>query len=270
MNKIFFLPQSVNGQYTGWCSQSSIFRKTTNSGASWFVASPISASNKIFFINKDTGWICSTGMFKSTDGGINWINEPMPTMPPIVSNLITTFVFINKDRGWGVGGVTNYGGNPGIIWATTNGGLNWGYQQPDTSTAVFRFSVIDFVDSLDGWAYNANGSKGVHTINGGGQIIYTGISVVSTEVPNDFMLCQNYPNPFNPTTNIKYQIAKSSFVTIKIFDVLGREVVTLVNQKQSPGTFRASFDGTALPSGVYFYRVITESFSETKKMILVK
>jgi|WetSurMetagenome_2_1015567.scaffolds.fasta_scaffold89908_2 hypothetical protein len=102
-----------------------------------------------------------------------------------------------------------------------------------------------------------------------------GIRPISSEVPNRFMLYQNYPNPFNPSTNIKYQITKNvksetSNVKLIIFDILGKEVATLVNEKQSPGTYEVSWDGTNYPSGVYYYTLQTDTYKETKKMILVK
>jgi hypothetical protein len=83
-------------------------------------------------------------------------------------------------------------------------------------------------------------------------------------------LAQNYPNPFNPSTTIKYSIPKQSNVTIKVFDVLGREVTTLVNKEQSQGNYEVDFDGTKLSSGIYFYRLQAGDFVETKKMILIK
>jgi len=87
---------------------------------------------------------------------------------------------------------------------------------------------------------------------------------------NDFALFQNYPNPFNPTTTIKYQIPEISFVTLKVYDVLGIEIAVLVNEEKSVGNYEVEFDATRLPSGVYFYRLQANEFVETKKMMLVK
>ncbi len=88
--------------------------------------------------------------------------------------------------------------------------------------------------------------------------------------PTDYALYQNYPNPFNPTTTIKYQIPKLSFVTIKLFDLLGSEIATLVNEEKPVGSYEVEFDGAGLPSGIYFYRLQAGSFVETKKMLLMK
>lgn len=89
-------------------------------------------------------------------------------------------------------------------------------------------------------------------------------------IPLHFGVSQNYPNPFNPKTKIKYQIPKSSFVNLKIFDIIGREVITLVNEEKQMGYFEIDFDGSNLPSGVYFYRLQAGAFKETKKLILMK
>jgi hypothetical protein len=90
------------------------------------------------------------------------------------------------------------------------------------------------------------------------------------EFPNRLVLHQNYPNPFNPSTTIKYSIPELSFVTIKVYDVLGSEVVTLVSEEKPAGSYEIEFDATALPSGVYFYQLKADSFVETKKMVLMK
>ncbi len=86
----------------------------------------------------------------------------------------------------------------------------------------------------------------------------------------DFNLLQNYPNPFNPSTTIKYEIPKNSFVTIKVYDVLGRAVATLVNEEESAGQYSINFKAGSLSSGIYFYSVVAGSFHQTKKMVLVK
>jgi len=88
--------------------------------------------------------------------------------------------------------------------------------------------------------------------------------------PSGYVLEQNYPNPFNPSTTIRYAIPQSAQVSLKVYDVLGREVATLVNARQSAGVYVANFDATALPSGMYFYRLQAGSFSETRKMMLIK
>ena len=88
--------------------------------------------------------------------------------------------------------------------------------------------------------------------------------------PQNFTLAQNFPNPFNPMTSIEYSVVQSQNVTIKVFNVLGKEVAVLVNEKKEPGTYIAEFKTNGLPSGLYFYRMETGGFVQTKKMILLK
>jgi len=89
-------------------------------------------------------------------------------------------------------------------------------------------------------------------------------------VQSDYTLSQCYPNPFNPTTNITYSIPELSFVTIKVYDVLGNEIATLVNEEKPAGIYEVEFDAAGLPSGIYFYKLQTGNIIETKKMLLLK
>lgn len=93
---------------------------------------------------------------------------------------------------------------------------------------------------------------------------------LSSGTPTQFSLMQNYPNPFNPTTEISYQLSESSFVTLKVYDILGREVATLVNGHQSPGMHNVTFDASRLPTGVYFYRLDAGTHVATRKMLMLK
>ena len=96
------------------------------------------------------------------------------------------------------------------------------------------------------------------------------IELNSNELPGEYSLSQNYPNPFNPVTTIKFQISSFSDVKIVVYDALGCEVETLVNEKKSQGTYEVTFDGSKYPSGVYFYKLSTDNFSQTKKLLLIK
>jgi hypothetical protein len=125
------------------------------------------------------------------------------------------------------------------------------------------------------------------TISSGGTLTlictFTGIKPISKEIPNSYKLFQNYPNPFNPSTNIKFDIAPlfnqgrvapasagDGVVTLKIYDILGREVTTLVNQQLQPGTYNIEWNASDYPSGIYFYKLETGNFVDAKKMVLVK
>ncbi len=98
----------------------------------------------------------------------------------------------------------------------------------------------------------------------------TGITPYSNQVPRSFALYQNYPNPFNPTTNIKFDLPKSGNVSLKLYDMLGNEVQTLVDGNQQAGVYNITVNGANLASGVYFYTLKTDSYVETKKMALIK
>src|SRR5262249_5770128 len=88
--------------------------------------------------------------------------------------------------------------------------------------------------------------------------------------PQSFNLSQNYPNPFNPTTAITYQLSAVSQVSLRVFDILGQEVATLVNEQKQPGTYSVAWDASDVSSGVYLYRLQTGNFTETKKLVLLK
>ncbi|HLT24918.1 MAG TPA: T9SS type A sorting domain-containing protein, partial [Ignavibacteria bacterium] len=88
--------------------------------------------------------------------------------------------------------------------------------------------------------------------------------------PREFALNQNYPNPFNPTTNIQYDIPNDVFVSIKVYDMLGREVAELVNEVKNAGRYIVGFNGSKLSSGIYYYKIKAGSFEQTRRMVLIK
>ena len=95
-------------------------------------------------------------------------------------------------------------------------------------------------------------------------------SFTSNQIPKEFALEQNYPNPFNPTTTIRYSLAKDEFVTLEVYDILGARVAQIVNQQQKAGNYTVEFNASKLSSGVYFYKINTRDFSNTRKMLLIK
>ena len=121
------------------------------------------------------------------------------------------------------------------------------------------------INALTGYVCGDNGLI-LKTTNGG----ITGFEPISNETPSDFKLFQNYPNPFNPTTNIKFDIPKSFFVKMVVYNSLGKEVATLVNEKLSAGSYEVEWNGENYPSGVYFYKLVADKFVEVKKMVLNK
>jgi hypothetical protein len=149
------------------------------------------------------------------------------------------------------------------VWLQRNGGTVNGNDYA-TSIAVLDSNQI-FVTGSAVWG-SPTGTD-YYTIRYS-QLV--GIRRISENVPVGFELFQNYPNPFNPTTNIKFDVPKATLVEIFVYDMLGREVAILVNQKLEAGSFEVSWDASNYTSGIYFYKLVSGSYSETKKMILVK
>ena len=130
------------------------------------------------------------------------------------------------------------------------------------------------LNALTGYICGANGVM-LKTTNGG----ITGIEPINSEIPVEYKLFQNYPNPFNPVTKIKFDLPKSNLtlseakglmVKLDIYDFLGRETAALVNEQLQPGTYEVEWNGSNYSSGVYFYKITSSNYIQTKKMILIK
>lgn len=148
------------------------------------------------------------------------------------------------------GSLINQFGSTSFTWITKNGGM---FEADLDTSATTSGSVTIYSASMT--QFNAATSVEEKENN---------IS------PAEFMLSQNYPNPFNPSTTISYQLAMGGYISLKVYDVIGNEVVTLVNEEKPAGTYEVQFDASKLSSGIYFYKLQAGSFVETKKMILLK
>jgi hypothetical protein len=100
--------------------------------------------------------------------------------------------------------------------------------------------------------------------------IVLGVPDAASSQPLSYRLDQNYPNPFNPRTDIRYEISDVGFVRLAVYDILGREVATLVNERKSPGRYSVTWDASGQASGVYFYKLEAGHFTETKKLVLIR
>jgi hypothetical protein len=190
------------------------------------------------------------------------LNNPnaITTIRPAVANhrIIATFNYFRTTgttdflRVYNNTDSTTYSGttNPGTI--TSNA--------PDGSLA-FKFVSDNSGANSDGWAAIITSDTTITSVREDNE---------NSGVPSTFQLHQNYPNPFNPTTNIRFQITRFSDATLKVYDILGREVATLVNEQLTPGSYETTFDGARLSSGVYFYRLQAGGFVQTKKLVLQK
>ncbi len=240
--------------------------RTTNGGLNWTNMND-SDFVGIKFFDSLIGWKGNyNGIKKTIDGGLTWTRQTPPVTYSFVCNSIS---IINKDTLWFVGcNIIKNNKFYGVICKTTNGGLNWGYQLPDTSILIGRYDYINFVNDKIGWSYNTILNTGVHTNTGG---IINGISNNQNKIISDYKLFQNYPNPFNPSTTISYTLSKSGNIRIKVFDVSGKEIEELVNKKLQAGSYNITFNPTKYSSGIYFYSMIVNgTIVETKKMLMVK
>jgi photosystem II stability/assembly factor-like uncharacterized protein len=205
-------------------------------------------------------------IYRSSNGGDNW--ELCGSIGPAAGSGLNGIHFCDSCIGFTVG-------NNGVIMCSTNSGTNWSTQQSGTSVSL---NAVYMLNALTGYVCGSNGTI-LKTTNGG----ITSLIRSGTEIPDNFCLNQNYPNPFNPTTKIKFQIPQSPLsrgvpassgrgmsVRLTIYDLLGRDVATLVNEQLKPGTYEIEWDGTNYPSGVYFYRLIAGDFNEVKRMVLLK
>jgi hypothetical protein len=165
--------------------------------------------------------------------------------------------FINADTGTVVG-------DEGTILFTTNGGVTWRSQSSDTrmglngicSTEPDTWTTVGMSNTILRREAKANAIESRANDDNDGQELSA--------------LKQNYPNPFNPTTTIQFTIVNRQSTIVKVFDLLGREVTTLVDEVKSPGTYTVEFDGSKLASGVYFYRLQAGDFVQAKKLVILK
>jgi hypothetical protein len=190
------------------------------------------------------------GVLKSTDNGYTFT----PTTS-FISNGISSIVAVGSN-------IISASNSSSGIFVSTNKGITW-TQKNDGFTGSISISKLLY---LNGFVY----AGFLYTVWRRNFQNLVSINEISSIVPDKYSLSQNYPNPFNPTTKIKFDVAKAGEVKIIVFDVTGREVQTLVNESLKPGTYETSFDGSALNSGVYFYKITVGDFSQTKKMILLK
>ncbi|MGC8654760.1 MAG: T9SS type A sorting domain-containing protein, partial [Candidatus Kryptoniota bacterium] len=144
--------------------------------------------------------------------------------------------------------------NNGTSWTAVNNGL--------TNTNVFALAISGtniFAGTYGSGVWRRPLSE-----------MISSIKRINDGLPAHFSLNQNYPNPFNPATNISFSIPSKSFVSLKVFDALGREVATLLSEELPPGMYSQQWNAQGFPSGVYFYRLQAGSFTDTKKLILLK
>jgi photosystem II stability/assembly factor-like uncharacterized protein len=289
LNGVFFTRTNF-GTVVG---QGGTILRTTDGGTGWVPQTSGTTNDLrgVSFTDANTGTVVghSGTILRTIDGGTAWVPQTSGT-----TNNLTGVSFTDANTGTVVG-------VDGIILRTTDGGITW---EPQTSGTPQWLLGVSFPDINTGEAVGTGGAN-IRTTDGGktwvqqtigAAVLYdvsftdanTGTVVgengtilrMSTatgiqnnnpsELPQEFSLLQNYPNPFNPLTTISYSVPEIEFVTLKVYDVLGNKIATLINEEKPVGSYEIEFNVTNHPSGIYFYRLQAGTFVETKKMILLK
>ena len=260
-----FNSMQFTSQDRGWAGGYIGLYKTEDGGNSWTEIFPLGNDiypQRIFFLNDLEGWIITYGseIFKTTDGGTSRIDQSISTPQDFIYSDI---YFVDSNTGWIVGENYSFGS---IVLHTINGGSDWEIIDFPTSQPLSR---VLFRNKNIGWIIAYSGAI-LHTTNGG--VTFIEDENNNFTKPKDFLLQQNYPNPFNPSTSIQYAISSRQFVTLKVYDLLGREVATLVNEEKPAGAYNVQFtmNNVQLSSGIYLYRLQAGDYVESKKMILLK
>ncbi len=240
--------------------------RTTNGGATW-ASQTSGTTNSLYgvsFTDANTGTAAGSNgtILRTTNGGATWVSQSSGT-----TNILLAVSFTDANTGTAVG-------NVGTILRTTNGGATWVSQSSGTTNALLG---VSFTDANTGTAVGSSGTIR-RTTNGG---------VVSVEeerhadITGGFLLSQNHPNPFNPSTTIAYALPRQSHVVLTIYNILGQEVVRLVEEMQEPGTKSVMWNGhnaagSSVSSGVYFYRLeaasgeSAERFAQIRRLMVLK
>ena len=231
--------------------------RTTNGGEHWFVQSSgttrrlrdicFSDANHGTIVGEDSGRGVA---LRTSDGGITW------TSVHIEGPVLNAVCFADNSTGWTVG-------VGGWMCKTTDGGLSW---KRLTSGTCRSLCSVHFVNSEIGWVVGEGGTI-LRTTNGGTTSVDNDKLLT---VPTETVLLQNYPNPFNPSTTITYHLPKSSHVRLSVYDMLGREVSVLVNERRDAGAHQTRFQASELSSGVYLYRLMAGECIRTKKMMVLR
>lgn len=229
---------------------------TTNGGSNWtykeFLLNPALGPNSFTNPYKDTIFIAgSGGIIRSTDSGNTWLYSLL--LPQ--SNDLNKIYFYNSRTGYVIG-------ETGQIYYTSNAGNNWIIQNSNTTA---NLNSVWFTNKDTGFAIGDNGIV-LKTFTGG----LLEIELISSTIPDKYYLFQNYPNPFNPKTTIRFNIAKTGITKIKVYNILGKELETLINKQLNRGEYQVTWNGNNYSSGVYYYVLEAKNTKLIKKMILVK
>jgi hypothetical protein len=190
------------------------------------------------------------GLFLSSNGGSSWAYKGFNTREITAIEGYDDIVFVGASDFF-----------TGSVFVSTNRGNTWSdYGDGLPNNTLFKLAIVDTVLFSGLYGYGAWNTSA----------IVTEVQNSYYPLPTDFLLYQNYPNPFNPSTKIRYSVPQTSNVIMKVFDVLGNEIETLIDEEKNTGTYEITWFADNLPSGIYFYRLQADSFVESKKMVLLK
>lgn len=258
-------------QNTFWfCTSASTGRvfRSTNSGLTWTAATigpGFGRVHSIAFQDDSVGLACvfvggNPTTVKTTDGGSTWtaIAPPSRPTPHIVVHVPgTADSYIVTGHVWP-------GTHTGSAY-TLDGGRSW------TTVDNNAHGPVAFATPGRGWTTDGGDADNWNTIYGWSGIpLVTSVPISSEKMPREFALSQNYPNPFNPSTTIQFLLPRAAHVALKVFNIVGEEITTLVSGKLGAGTYTTRWDAAGVASGVYFYRIEAGSFIETKKLLLLR
>lgn len=245
-------------------------QRTTDGGTNWTTQYTYNGTSQdssgfdfVFFTDVNNGWVVGDNgkVLHTTNGGTSW--NFVPNSNVNTNQECKTVFFLNTNTGWIPSKLDDNNHTPCLQY-TADGGSTWTtlttpFGDPLGSNAIFS---IHFISPQNGWITGDLGRIAK----------YNGATSVDEEANGliDYSLEQNYPNPFNPNTVISYRLPVTGNVILKVYDVLGNKIATLVNEEKPAGTHEVSFTSAELPSGVYFYSMEVNSFREIRKMILLK
>ncbi|HEY5123869.1 MAG TPA: T9SS type A sorting domain-containing protein [Ignavibacteria bacterium] len=231
---------------------------STNNGQNWTQNSLNNVTVISFAIlgNNIFAGTAGKGVYLSTDNGTSW------SQTAFKNTQVHSFAVSGNNIFAGSG--DSFPADSNGVYLSTNNGTNWilknqGFFYTPSVEALIIANNYIFLSQIN---HNSVWRRSLAEI--------IGIKQISEVVPTSFSLYQNYPNPFNPSTKIKFNIPKSTNIKISVYDITGKEIEILANEKVSPGSYEVEFDGYKYSSGIYFYRLETPAFVQTNKMILLK
>lgn len=245
--------------------------RSVNAGLNWTITLTdksiycLSQSDSTVYAGAVDDILRTGGVYVSYNYGLDWIRSSLDSVPVKTLYAYGNYIFAGVDNSY-YPGFTEHAG----FWASTDRGQTWtkrneGFSKSNTNLPVVAIVVLNnnvFTAISGGIIWKRPLSQVISVLN------------ISSEIPMSDRLYQNYPNPFNPSTIIRYQIKDKSKVSLKLYDISGKEVAALVNENQNPGIYEVQFNVSgisgSISSGVYFCKLTTNKFTQTKRMIIIK